>query len=398
MFAVQTSNLADRILAHHTENVEIRHDLHRHPELGYQERFASGLVQRTLSDLGLEYVSGVAETGVLAYLPATHPGGQTVALRADMDALPIKEATGKPYASENDGKMHACGHDGHTTILLGTVKVLREETERPNNVLFVFQPAEEGGAGGEKMCLEGALKGSLLGTPVDRMFGLHGYPDMSLGHVATRVGPLLAAASEFSITVTGKGGHAAYPHFGVDPVVVAAHIITALQTIASRNVGPLDSVVVTIGSVDAGFAHNVIPNTAVMNGTLRTLRDETDVLSRQRINEISQGVAAAMGAHAEVRWIGAYPVVNNDREATEFFNIVARKTLGEEKVEEAPEPSMGGEDFAFYGREVPSCFFFLGLKPEGQDSYPGLHTPLFDFNDDAIPVGIRLMAELALAI
>ncbi len=380
--------------------VEIRHDLHAHPELGYKETRTSGVVQTRLKELGVDFKGGLAGgTGVLAWLPATGPSGsaRTVALRADMDALPITELTGLPYRSENPGVMHACGHDGHTTILMTVAGVLQSTRERPNNVLLIFQPAEEGGAGGERLCIEGALRGEVIGKPADIIFGLHGYPAAEVGHVTTRNGPLLAAASQFNVQIRGKGCHAAYPHVGVDPIVVAAHIITALQTIASRSVNPLDSVVVTIGQVLAGVAHNVIPDTAVLHGTIRALNEDTNCLGKRRIEEISKSVAAAFGASATVQWTGAYPVTLNDPGATDEFRSVARRVLGDGFLHEEPHPSMGGEDFSFYGREIPACFFFLGLRLADRQSYPNLHSPEFDFNDAAISTGVEMMCELALA-
>jgi amidohydrolase len=379
--------------------IAFRHDLHRHPELGYQEERTSGKVREWLDRYGVGYRSGIAATGVLGYLPATtDPGSaRTVALRADMDALPIVEQTDLPYRSEHDGRMHACGHDGHTTILATTARVLAQLPERPQNVLFLFQPAEEGGAGGKRMVAEGALRGEGVGQPADVVYGLHGFPSVELGQVSTRVGPLMAAATQFSIRVRGKGSHAAYPHLGVDPIVVGAQIVTALQTVASRTVSPLDSVVVTVGRVVAGVAHNVIPDEAVLDGTLRTLSDETEALARPTIERIATHVAAALGATAEVTWAkNPYPVTQNHPEATERMRAVAREALGEAQVVEERYPSMGGEDFSFYGREIPGCFFFLGLRPPGQPTYPNLHAPTFDFNDAAIPVGVTTMVDLAL--
>ncbi|MEZ0326615.1 MAG: M20 family metallopeptidase [Fimbriimonas sp.] len=390
-------SLRDRIASVLPQITEIRHDFHRHPELGYQEVRTSGRVVELLSGWGVEHVAGLARgTGVLGYLPATNDpaNAPTVALRADMDALPIKEDTGAAYASEHEGVMHACGHDGHTSILLGAAKVL-SETERPNNVLLVFQPAEEGGAGAKALCEDGVLDGRVLGKPVDHMFGLHGFPMGQLGHVYTRNGAFMAAASEFRMTITGKGTHAAYPHFGIDPIVVAAHIITALQTIASRAVNPLDSVVVTVGKVEAGMAHNVIPETAVLKGTLRALNDATNQLGKDQIGLISHSVAAAFGATAVVEWIGAYPVTFNDPDATDHFRGVARDTLGEEFLHEEAHPTMGAEDFSFYGQRVSASFFFLGLRGAHMESFPNLHAPQFDFNDGALPVGIEMMCALA---
>ena len=393
------SPLRDRIQDLMPDALTTRHDLHAHPELGYNEKRTSEIVQKTLADWKIEHRGGLAGgTGVLAHIPATRPGGATIALRADMDALPIEEQTGVPYASENPGVMHACGHDGHTTILLTASKLLSQIPDRQNDVLCIFQPAEEGGAGGQRMCQDGVLDGRVLGGKVDLIYGLHGYPNARVGEVTTRVGPLLAAATQFQIHILGKGTHAAYPHYGIDPIVVAAHTVTALQTIASRTIGPLDSVVVTIGKLDAGVAHNVISETATLHGTLRTLSDETLKTAISAIERIARGTAEAFGATGTVVWEAVpYPVTRNDAGATERFRTIAREALGREKVLDEPHPSMGGEDFSFYGQHVPACFFFLGLLPEGQDRYPNLHAPTFNFNDAAIPLGVELMCDLALS-
>ncbi len=393
------SSLHDRVQGALTQAIEIRHDLHTHPELGYNEHRTSDIVSRHLGRLGVGFKAGLAGgTGVLGWLPATQnpEGARTVALRADMDALPILEKTGLDYQSVTPGIMHACGHDGHTTILMTVAEVLSGQVERPNNVLFVFQPAEEGGAGGQKLCQEGALQGKIIGKPADVIFGLHGYPAAHVGNVTTRNGPLLAAASQFVIKIKGKGSHAAYPHYGIDPIVIAAQLVTAMQTIASRSIDPLDSVVVTIGQILAGVAHNVIPDSAVLHGTLRTLKQATDETAKQKISEITLGIASAFGATAEVNWVGAYPVTFNHTAPTDEFRSVARRVIGEALVHEEPNPSMGGEDFSFYGQEIPASFFFLGLKPMGQATYPNLHSPEFDFNDAAIETGVELMCELAL--
>lgn len=376
---------------------DIRHDLHAHPELGYQEVRTSGVVKRELTEAGIEHIGGLAlGTGVLAYLPATVANAPTVALRADMDALPIREKTGVSYASTNEGVMHACGHDGHTSIMIGTARVLSKLPERPNNLLFIFQPAEEGGAGGRRMCEDGALAGTVLGKRADIIFGLHGYPGLPVGQVGTRTGSMMASADEFRITVTGRGGHAAMPHTGIDPIVVASQIVVALQTIASRGVNPLDSIVVTIGEFHAGSAHNVIPDTVELHGTLRTLLAETRTYGERRVTEIATGVAAALGATAEVQFLGGYPVTRNDAGAADRFRRVASETLPGGLAPDV-SPTMGAEDFSFYGDHAPACFYWLGILPKGADTYPNLHAPEFDFNDDAIEVGMRAMAALALS-
>ena len=282
----------------------------------FEESRTSEVVQRHLAELGIPFKAGLAGgTGVVAHLPATNGGTDTVALRADMDALPISEETGKAYASEHEGVMHACGHDGHTTILLGAARALAKLEHRPNGVTFVFQPAEEGGAGGQKMCDEGALLGESgggVGSPVSRIFGLHGWPQMPLGTVATRPGPLLASTDEFEITIRGVQAHAAYPHLGRDPIVAASALVGTLQSIASRHVSPIDSVVVTVGMLHAGSAKNVIPETARLEGTIRSLRAETRTEAVRRVKLIADQVATAYGCHAEIDLQEGYPVTSND--------------------------------------------------------------------------------------
>lgn len=377
----------------------IRHDLHAHPELMFEERRTSGVVTEELTALGIEHIANLAQgTGVLGFLPATGPdakNAKTVALRADMDALPITEDTGLPYSSTTPGTMHACGHDGHTAILLGTARALAALPERRNNVILIFQPAEEGGAGGEKMCAEGALDGSRIGTRADVIYGLHGWTDYEVGTVATRIGPVLAATDEFDVVITGKGGHAAYPHRCIDPVMVAAHVVTALQTIASRRFDPTDSVVVTVAAIHAGTAHNIIPESCTIRGTVRTLADASRTAAEADLRRIITQTCAAFGAEAAIEWSAGYPCTRNDEAATQRFLRIATAAFGEARVLNQPAPSMGGEDFSYYGLHIPACFFLLGLRNKGQATYPGLHTARFDFNDDAIPTAIEAFVRLA---
>lgn len=378
--------------------VEIRHELHENPQIRFEETFASGLVQRYLAELGIEFKAGLAKgTGVLGYLPPTHPSpnSKTIALRADMDALPIHEETGKPYASKTPGCMHACGHDGHTTILLGAADALAKMERRENGVLFVFQPAEEGGGGGDLMVKDGALDGSLLGKPADMMFGLHGWTSVPLGKVATKVGALMASTDEFYVEYRGQGGHAAMPNATRDTVLAIAQLVVSLQQVASRNVSPFDQLVITVGQIHGGTANNVIPGSAMIHGTLRTMNPQTREFGRNRITEIAEGIAKAHGVQAVITLNEGYPVVINHEAAVAKFMTIARGELGDEVVSDQAEPTMGGEDFAYYGAVCPSCFFQLGLIPKGQTTYPSVHTPLFDFNDDAIEIGVKLMVALA---
>ena len=378
--------------------VALRHDLHMHPELMYEEFRTADIVRKELSRAGVEFVPGLAGgTGTLAALPGAAPKG--IALRADMDALPIHEESEIPWRSRSDGKMHACGHDGHTTVLLGAVRVLARlsrEQALPRPVTFIFQPAEEGGAGGKRMVEEGALDGSRLGAAACEAYALHGWPHFELGTVGTRVGAMLAASDRFEIRVNGEGGHAAWPHATRDPIPAACAIVAALQTIPSRNVHALDPSVLSVTTIHAGTAFNVIASHASIQGTVRTLSAEARILYERRIGEIASATALAYGCHATTAYRHGYPITSNDAGAVEQFERVARGTVGTDRVRTVPHPVMVGEDFAFYGLQVPSCFFALGLRPPAAESMPDLHQPDFDFTDDALPLGIELFCNLAL--
>jgi amidohydrolase len=379
---------------------DIRHDLHANPQIRFEETYASAVIQRELTALGIEFKAGLAKgTGVLGYLPATSnpENARTIALRADIDALPIHEETGKPYASKTPGRMHACGHDGHTAILIGVARELAAQTDRPNNVLLVFQPAEEGGAGGKLMVEDGCLNGTLLGKKADFMFGLHGWTSVQLGHVATRIGAMMASTDEFFVEIIGQGGHAAAPETTRDPVVAICALVTSLQQIASRNIDPFDNIVVTVGEIHGGTANNVIPMSAMIHGTIRTMTDENRDFAKRRLTEISEGIAMAHDVKAKVTINEGYPVVVNDAVAVQKFLEVAKQTLGEQFVDDDAVPTMGGEDFAYYGAECPSCFYQLGLIPNGESTYPSVQTPQFDFNDDALEIGVKMMVALALS-
>lgn len=380
------------------ELISIRHDIHAHPELGYEEHRTSKLIQQFLSDNEVEYEAGLAKgTGVLANIDGD--GESAVALRADIDALPITEENTFDWKSTHEGCMHACGHDGHTTILLGAAKVLSlisKEQTLPNSVAFVFQPAEEGGGGGKQMVLDGCLDGSRVCKPVGMMFGLHGWPQLHLNHVATRIGPMLAADIGVSVTIRGCGGHAAFPYLCKDPIVCAAQIVTSLQQLVSRNTDPLDSLVVSITQIHGGTTHNIIPDEVTLSGTMRYLEIDTGKMAKQRFSEIVESVASAHGCEATITLQDGYPVTRNHPEAVKTFFDIANQTINSDDVSEFEKPVMGGEDFSYYCQEVPSCFFALGLLPSGKEIMPALHQPTFDFNDDAIATGIRLFCALAL--
>ncbi len=395
-----SSDIASLLQSHLPDLIEFRRDLHMHPELSFQERRTAEVVAQALEAIGVKIKAGVADTGVIGYLPATEPGGEaleSVALRADMDALPIEEATGLPYSSKTPGVMHACGHDGHTTILLGAARLLAQ-MPRPRPVTFLFQPAEEGGGGADRMCKQGALagdEGGGIGNPVGSVYGLHGWPTIEVGRVASRPGPLLASVDDFVVDVKGVQAHGAYPHQGRDAILATAHIITAIQQIASRNVGPLESVVCSVGAINAGTANNIIPERVRFIGTVRTLTPEVKAAARKRFFEIVENTAKAFGCTAHIDWHDSYPVTHNDPRATARFFDLARDAFGPDRVDHVQNPTMGGEDFSYYGHHVPACFFLLGLKPKGAESFPTLHQPDFDFNDDALAVGIEMMVRLA---
>ena len=379
--------------------IEIRHDLHAHPELGYEETRTSEVVCRELADAGIEFRAGLAGgTGILAWIPGRDTN-DAVALRADMDALPIEETSGVPWSSKNPGCMHACGHDGHTAMLIGAARNLAAESTRgelPRPVIFVFQPAEEGGAGGQRMVQDGCLDGTIAPWKASRIFALHGWPLETEGLLGTRVGPLLAAADQFEILVSGQGTHAAMPHMGVDPIPAASAIVSALQTIVARSIDPLESAVISVTTFHAGSAHNVIPMEAKLTGTARSLTAEVRDQLENDIARIAQQVAIAHDCQAEVSYIRGYPVTENHPDPVERFNRAAAAEIGAESVITVEKPHMGGEDFSFYGQVIPACFFLMGLLPHEQESMPSLHSPDFDFNDKTLQTGVAMFRRLVL--
>jgi len=378
--------------------IALRRDLHAHPETAFEERRTSEVVQRELAAAGIEHRAGLARgTGVLAHLPA--PGDRATALRADMDALPITEDTGAAWSSTIPGRMHACGHDGHTTILVGAARVLAalgREGSLPHPITLVFQPAEEGGGGGRDMIESGALDGSVLGPPVERIMALHCWPWLDTGAVALRAGPVMASGDEIKITVQGIGSHAAMPHTGRDAVLAASAIVVALQQIVSRTIDPLDSAVVSISAIHGGTACNVMPARVELLGTLRTLQETTRTELRERIEHVVTNTAIAHGCTATVDILDGYPVTMNDEALTAVAARQLASAVGSANTHTMPAPAMGAEDFSFYGQRVPACFIVLGTRREGETVYP-LHSPHFDFNDDAIATGVMAMCAMALA-
>ncbi|MBC7141165.1 MAG: amidohydrolase [Rhodobacteraceae bacterium] len=356
-----------------------RRDFHEHPELQFDVHRTAGRVADLLRDFGCdEVVEGIGRTGVVGVIKGrTDSKGRVIGLRADMDALPIKEATGLPYASKTPGKMHACGHDGHTSMLLGAARYLAETRNFDGKAVVIFQPAEEGGGGGREMVAEGMMER----FGIQEVYGMHNMPGIPVGQFAIRPGATMAAADQFDILVTGKGGHAAKPHEGIDATVISAHIILALQTIASRVVDPLKQVVVSVCMVKTeSEAHNVISQTVLMRGTVRTMDPKVQDLVETRIKTIVEGTALAHGATAEVTYMRGYPVTVNAEDNTLYAAEVAQAVSG--KVDTDAAPLMGAEDFSFMLNERPGAYIFLGNGDTAM-----LHHPAYNFDDNAIPFG-----------
>jgi amidohydrolase len=372
----------------------LRHRLHQIPELGYLEFKTAAAIREELDALGLEHVDGVpdAPTATIAWVGDTSK--PCVALRADIDALPILECTGLPYASTHPGQMHACGHDGHSATLVGAAAVLKSiVADLPVCVKFFWQPAEEGGGGATRLIDAGALDGR-LGPKVRAVFGLHGWPGLKVGTVATKPGPLLAATDNFTATFVGRGCHGAFPHAGRDPIITACEAVLNLQQFVSREMDPTDSAVVTVGKVNAGTATNIIPDTATIEGTARTLTPAARRAIAASVERRCAGIAAANDCEVRFDWIEGYPPTVNDPAMADYVATVARQAVGPDRFFPVARPSMGGEDFAYYLEKVPGCFFLVGVEPPDRQGYPPLHSDRYDFTDAAMTVGVRMFVEL----
>jgi hippurate hydrolase len=379
--------IINRIADFHPEIAQWRREIHAHPELQYDVHRTAALVSDKLKSFGCdEVVTGIGRTGVVGVIRGRQAGGKVVGLRADMDALPIEEDTGLPYKSTVPGKMHACGHDGHTAMLLGAAKYLAETRNFAGTAIVIFQPAEEGGAGARAMVQDGLIDRFGIG----QVFGMHNMPSLPVGQFAIRPGPMMASTDEIAINIEGVGTHAARPHLGVDSVLVGAQIVNQLQSIVARNVDPLQAAVVSICVFRAGNTSNVIPQHAQLRGTARSLTAEVRELLEKRVRDVVEGTGRLYGAKVELTYTRGYPVLVNEERQTALAADVAREIAGADKVDANCPPMMGAEDFAYMLHERPGAYIYVG---NGDSA--GLHHPAYDFNDEAIPVGVSYWVRLA---
>lgn len=379
--------IVNRIAEFHEEITQWRRDLHTNPELMYDLPETAKTLESRLKSFGCDdVVTGLGQTGVVAVIKGRKDtSGRVVALRSDMDALPIEEMTGKSYRSKNTGKMHACGHDGHMSMLLGAAKYLTETRNFDGTAVLIFQPAEEGGAGAKAMIEDGLMER----FGIQEVFGMHNFPGIPLGDFAIRSGSITAATDEFAILVEGYGAHAAKPNLATDPVLIGSAIVQNLQSIASRNVDPLECIVVSTTMFNAGQVFNIIPQTAELRGTIRTLNPDVRDIAEKRFHTIVENTAAAFGATAKIDYHRGYPVTSNHADKTEFAAGVASQIVGEERVDANVAPFMVGEDFSYMLQERPGAFIFMG-----NGDTAGLHHAEYDFNDEAIPIGVSYWARL----
>ena len=377
----------NRVAEFHGEMIEWRHDIHSHPETAFEEVRTAGIVARKLESFGLEVHRGLAKTGVVGVLKAGK-GGRAIGLRADMDALDLTELNGFDHRSQHDGKMHACGHDGHTTMLLGAAKYLAETRNFDGSVYFIFQPAEENEAGGRVMVDEGLFRQ----FPCEGVYGMHNMPGIAVGQMGVMPGPMMASADFFQIDVTGVGAHGAFPHTGVDPIVVASEIVLALQRIVSRSVDPLQQAVVSVTQFNSGFTSNVIPESAVLRGTTRAFLPEVQDMIEREMKRIADGVTAAHGARAKVLYDRRYPPTINTPEETEIAAAAAAHVVGDANVRRDLPPVMGAEDFGWMLKAKPGCYVWIGNGDEPGGCH--VHNPNYDFNDEILPIGASYWATL----
>jgi len=390
-------NLIESILSDAASIAAIRRDLHAHPELCFQEHRTADVVAQALSSWGIPIHRGLGKTGVVGILK-NGSSSRAVGLRADMDALPMTEVNTFAHASQYPGRMHACGHDGHTAMLLAAARHLARHRDFDGTIYLIFQPAEEGGAGAREMMNDGLFEQ----FPMEAIFGAHNWPGMKVGQVAVKVGPVMASSNEFKITIRGKGSHAALPHNGIDPVPIACQLVQAFQTIITRNRRPIDPGVISVTMIHAGQATNVVADSCELQGTVRTFTLELLDLIEQRMREVAEHTCAAFGARCEFEFKRNYPPTINHAKETEFFRQVATSVLGGDNVLEY-EPSMGSEDFSFFLQAKPGCYFHIG-NGDGDHRAAGhglgpchLHNTSYDFNDDLIPLGATLWVRLAQA-
>jgi hippurate hydrolase len=377
----------DSIAAYHDEMTAWRRDIHAHPELGFEERRTSDLVAVKLEEFGIEVTRDIGKTGLVGRLRVGN-SPRAIGLRADMDCLPILEANGFGHRSTHDGKMHACGHDGHTTMLLGAAKYLAQTRNFDGTVHFIFQPAEEGLGGAPAMLADGLFER----FPCDVIFGMHNRPGLAVGKFQIRPGAMMAGGAYFDITVTGVGAHGARPEAGIDPVVVGSHIAAAVQTIVSRNVRPIDTAVVSVTKFHAGLAYNVIPDKAVLGGTVRCFSDTTMSLIEERMRRIAENVAAGFGATAELDFRVLFAPLVNHADETQFIADCAAELVGADNVNRASNLVMASEDFSFMLQAVPGAYIQIG-NGDGEGACE-VHNPGYDFNDGALPFGASLFARL----
>jgi hippurate hydrolase len=378
--------IVNRVADLHKDITAWRRDLHEHPELLYDVHRTAQTVAEKLKAFGCdEVVTGIGRTGVVGVIKGRKPGNDVIGMRADMDALPILEETNLPYKSKTPGKMHACGHDGHTAMLLGAARYLTETRNFSGTAVVIFQPAEEGGAGGKAMVQDGMMER----FGIKQVYGMHNHPGMPVGAFGIKPGPTMAAADHLVIEIEGRGAHAARPHASIDTVLVGAQIVNQLQSIVSRNVDPLESAVVSICMFQAGATDNVIPQTALLRGTARTLKPAIQDMVEKRVHEVVEGTAKLYGATATVKYNRGYPVLNNHEKETDFAASVAGAIAGQDKVDTGIPPVMGAEDFSFMLNERPGAFIFIG---NGDSA--GLHHPAYNFNDDVIPYGTSYWVKL----